>query len=166
MHRFPLTVSAFLSVNTSPALPFTLIATSLRESLGVHAICRSEDDFQHCCLSYNSYATPRPCYTVTMDASDQNPHAEAHLPPRPLLQPIQNEAVPQSGDVANITFQHSLSPRRATQVNVNIPCTMQAVKLIQERGRITLATTKGQAGYNSLWYIQDSASECALHGSS
>jgi hypothetical protein len=66
------------------------------------------------------------------------------LPPRPLLQSIRNEVVPQSGDVSNIIFQHNPSSGRATQVNMNIPCTMQGVKPTQERGRITLATTKGQ----------------------
>ena len=76
------------------------------------------------------------------------------LPPRPLQQPIQNEAIPQSGDLANIIFRHNPSPGRAIQLNVNIPCTIQAVKLIQERGRITLDTTRGQADYNSSWYIQ------------
>jgi hypothetical protein len=135
-------------------LPCTFIATSLCESMGVHAICCSEYELQPYFL---------PCYTVTMDALDQNSYEEGYLPPRPLLQPILNEAALQCGDIANIIFQHHSSPRRFTQVNVNIPCTMQAVRLIQIMRPNNSCSYQGAGGF-SLWYIRDSATKRSLHG--
>src|ERR1700722_1684821 len=57
-----------------------LIATSLHESLGVHAICRSEDEFQPYFVPIIHMLHLVLVIPLQWMHRIKNPHAEAHLP--------------------------------------------------------------------------------------
>lgn len=76
-------------------------------------------------FSMISYSTSHLRDTFTMDPSEQDLQREAQIPTRPPLEPIQNEAVPQSGGTANTKFQHQPPRRPAKLVDVGNLCSLE-----------------------------------------